>query len=609
MSQIRLTTTGTPTTVTIGDLGAVSFVHPTVNFVLYDTEVIPAFTLEQVRDSFDLQAAADAGEITLDDELGNPITDISNAAQVGTHNHAWDSITGTADSIPFNTSLTKPAHAEGLWYYDKDEHAYVGFLDESDITQQIGREFYRRVRNESGATILNGKVVHQSGAEGAGEGRALIDLAQADTEATSHVIGIATHDIENNSYGYITVLGDVNDVDTSTFTAGDLLYLSPTTAGGLTATKPDADEYVVQVATAEIINATTGRYNVRMSNFGRLDDFGIVGGLSYVPLGGGGAVVESNPKDQTVDFTAVSTYFIDGVQYSMGAGGTTDMQSPTDYYATMTNYQHRLVLLYVDSSGTMKTSAGAIVGKNDIASPPAIPASSLCIAIVELFVNSGGTPKDIEDKHIADCRQGFNVPANGDQLKISPDDTTKGYGEDKIVAGTGITINKLNPGANEQLEIVSTASGGGGQVITKSITAFETSLTVPDDNTSPLITEGTELFTQVITPVSASNKVKVELTFNHEIDTDTYAIGTLFRGSVAIGVFNINAKKRGYMATWSMSHVDSPASASAVTYSFRVGSQASKPAILHINEKVPGTTPLFNGLMENTQAILTEIII
>lgn len=38
-------------------------------------------------------------------------------------------------------------------------------------------------------------------------------------------------------------------------------------------------------------------------------------------------------------------------------------------------------------------------------------------------------------------------------FKVSAADTTTGYWEDKIVAWTGITINKLNPWANEQLEI------------------------------------------------------------------------------------------------------------------------------------------------------------
>ena len=45
-----------------------------------------------------------------------------------------------------------------------------------------------------------------------------------------------------------------------------------------------------------------------------------------------------------------------------------------------------------------------------------------------------------------------------DLLKVSSVDTTPGYGEDKIKAGTNVTITKKNPGANEYLEIESSTS-------------------------------------------------------------------------------------------------------------------------------------------------------
>ncbi len=45
-------------------------------------------------------------------------------------------------------------------------------------------------------------------------------------------------------------------------------------------------------------------------------------------------------------------------------------------------------------------------------------------------------------------------------VKVSAADTTANYLENKIVAGTNVTITKLNAGGNEQLRIA--ASGGGG---------------------------------------------------------------------------------------------------------------------------------------------------
>jgi len=77
MSQIRLTTTGSVSPVTIEDLGSIDFPHPTVNSVLFDTSVYDnPFTTEELSDSGDLQAAIVAGEITVSDDLGNNIPNV-----------------------------------------------------------------------------------------------------------------------------------------------------------------------------------------------------------------------------------------------------------------------------------------------------------------------------------------------------------------------------------------------------------------------------------------------------------------------------------------------------------------------------------------------------
>jgi hypothetical protein len=54
-----------------------------------------------------------------------------------------------------------------------------------------------------------------------------------------------------------------------------------------------------------------------------------------------------------------------------------------------------------------------------------------------------------------------------DIVDVSANDTTAGYLEDKIVAGNNITITTLNEGANETVEITSTASGGGSSIVAK----------------------------------------------------------------------------------------------------------------------------------------------
>lgn len=57
-------------------------------------------------------------------------------------------------------------------------------------------------------------------------------------------------------------------------------------------------------------------------------------------------------------------------------------------------------------------------------------------------VNSGGTALEFVD-----------VAAEGSKVKVSADDTTEGYLEDKIVAGTGLEATTLSPAGDEDVEI------------------------------------------------------------------------------------------------------------------------------------------------------------
>jgi len=70
MAQIRLSTVSG--TVTVNDLGAVVFTHPTTNFVLYDTDLISTnpFSLSDIQNSQDLQTLLTAGSIIISGSNG-----------------------------------------------------------------------------------------------------------------------------------------------------------------------------------------------------------------------------------------------------------------------------------------------------------------------------------------------------------------------------------------------------------------------------------------------------------------------------------------------------------------------------------------------------------
>ena len=114
-----------------------------------------------------------------------------------------------------------------------------------NVNLQIGQETLIYVYNNTGSTITDGQVVYVTGSQGQ---RLKVGLAQANSDSTSAtILGMVTESIANNSSGFVTTQGMVNQINTSGFADGALIYLSPTTPGAWTATKPQAPQHLVQV--------------------------------------------------------------------------------------------------------------------------------------------------------------------------------------------------------------------------------------------------------------------------------------------------------------------------------------------------------------------------
>lgn len=133
---------------------------------------------------------------------------------------------------------------------------------EYGVTNQIGQEYYARVGNTTGVTIPNGTVV---GFAGATPDALLVAPYLADgTQPNLYILGVMTHDLpDSGERGYCTVWGFVRNLDTSAFSAGDILYASPTVAGGFTNIKPTAPNNVIPLAACIVSDATEGVIFVR----------------------------------------------------------------------------------------------------------------------------------------------------------------------------------------------------------------------------------------------------------------------------------------------------------------------------------------------------------
>ena len=148
--------------------------------------------------------------------------------------------------------------------YDVDNN---GIVDNTEAISIIGR-------NSTGVTLYKGTIVYILGSTG---NRANFVKAQANSEgASAGTFGVIRSDISNNSDGYVTVLGHLDNLDTrsiatnpftsDTLVDGDNVYLSPTTAGYITNVKPSAPNHLVYIGTVVRTSPTLGTIVYRIQN-------------------------------------------------------------------------------------------------------------------------------------------------------------------------------------------------------------------------------------------------------------------------------------------------------------------------------------------------------
>jgi len=167
---------------------------------------------------------------------------------------------GTGDIINEDGSidfgiLSSVTHQEGRVYYDDEDKALNLKTDIVGSTQSLGQEFWVRVINKTGVAIPDGKVVYINGFD-VTSGRPTVALAQADDVATADPVGITTSAMGDDVEGIVTTMGFLNDLDTSSFSEGDPIFLSTTTAGEFTNTK---STLVVPLGFVTKVDASTGQ--------------------------------------------------------------------------------------------------------------------------------------------------------------------------------------------------------------------------------------------------------------------------------------------------------------------------------------------------------------
>jgi hypothetical protein len=147
------------------------------------------------------------------------------------------------------------------------------------------------VRNETGAQLDKGTVVYVSGAA---SNKALVSKAQANSEATSSkTFGILAEDIPHNQNGKCITSGLIENLNTNSYTAGTALWLSATTAGGVTNSVPTEPNHAVFLGWVTYQHTNQGCIELNIQNGYELAELHDVSFGGVTPTGGDFLVYDS----------------------------------------------------------------------------------------------------------------------------------------------------------------------------------------------------------------------------------------------------------------------------------------------------------------------------
>lgn len=175
-----------------------------------------------------------------------------------------------ANSIGLDTTPATVPTTVGTMSWDDGDGVPTVALKGGNVNLQVGTQEYARVYNDSGTTLTKGQAVYISGAQG---NRVAVKLARADVEATSYgTIGLVAETMTNGAEGFIIVSGALYKLNTTGLTAGATVYLSPTTAGAVTTTKPQAPQQLVVLGWVERVDNIVGSIYVKVDNGYELEE-------------------------------------------------------------------------------------------------------------------------------------------------------------------------------------------------------------------------------------------------------------------------------------------------------------------------------------------------
>ena len=373
------------------------------------------------------------------------------------------------------TGIAAPSYAEGRLWYDSTAHSLAYYNDSSTDPVHIGQDLQIKVINNTGATIANGSPVYITGTS-SGQTYPNIALAKADVAATSSVIGLVNGAISNGSIGYVTAQGGIDDVNTSTYTVGQVLYLSPYSAGQLMNTIPPTG-ITVQVGVVTFVNSSTGKIYVKQTTPLNVPA-SIISGAVAIANGGTGQTTQAAAITALTGTQTAGRYLrSDGTNAALAAIVAADVPTLNqNTTGTAANVTGTVAVANGGTGATSLTANNVILGNGTSAVQVVAPGASGNVLTSNgttwtSAAGGGGSATATTVSDTANTSTGYfqipqgttaqrpGTPANG-MLRVNT--TTNEFEIYSSSTSSWVTVKGLAATAPSSVEALIVAGGGGG---------------------------------------------------------------------------------------------------------------------------------------------------
>ena len=529
----------------------------------------------------------------------------------------------SVSTLQFDTTYTGATPTGQLSWNSGDGTLDLG-LAGGTVVLQVGQEQVQRIWNNTGATLTQGQAVYTVGSQGQ---RLTVGLASAAAESTSSkTFGVVTENILNESEGYITTEGLVRNINTSAFPQGAALWLSPTTPGALTTTKPTAPQHLVLVGFCVRQHASSGVIFVKVQNGYELDELHdvLINGktnndvLKYDSATGvwknaqlAAVAYSNNYNDLTNKPTNVSS-FTNDANYATQTYVNTQVSNLVNAAPATLDTLNELAVALGNDANFATTITNSLATKANLSGATFTGAVTATTGTFTSLRNTGTTNLGSNT---------YTKSSNGPDILMDNGTTdtpgllmyyanNKNWGIDSFFDGSKQVLrfvsdlNETGGATRAYLDntgkFTATSFVGNGSALTGVIQVVQAVKTDAFSGTAPNNTTFTAItgLSATITPKSTSSKILIMTSINYDSTRGNsgggFAIfrnGSILSGAIAdangiqfrvFGDFGANANADQSGMSRSFQVVDSPSTTSALTYDIRF-TQDSNSFTTYIN--------------------------